>query len=59
MDKDEIRRRLRDYNLKAVARACGMHQNSLYRFMSDRSDSRLSTVMKLIKYLQSEDAKHG
>ena len=59
MDKDEIRRRLRDYNLKAVAQKAGIHQNALYRFMSGQTDPRLSTILKLSKYLESEAAKHG
>lgn len=57
LDPEQIRKRLQDHNLRAVAKKAGVHHNALYRFMSGASDPRVSTILKLVKYL--EDVKHG
>jgi len=52
-DLDNIRAKLKDFNIQAVAESTGLHPNSIYRFMTNKdSDPRYNTVLKLIKYLE-------
>lgn len=54
MDKvKEIQEKLKHHNLRKVADAVGLHENTLYRFMNNR-DPRWSTVEKLSAYLEGE-----
>ncbi len=48
---DQIKLELKDRNLRAVSRAVGLHENTIYRFINDR-DPRWSTVEKLSNYLE-------
>lgn len=50
----EIQERLKHHNLRKVAEAVGLHENTLYRFMDNR-DPRWSTVEKLEAYLKGAD----
>ena len=49
---DEVRERLKDRNLMAVANSAGVHYNALYRLMKGGSNPSYKTVQKLIEYLQ-------
>lgn len=54
----EIQEKLKHHNLRKVAEAVGLHENTLYRFMNNR-DPRWSTVEKLSAYLEGgNDAKN-
>ena len=56
LNVEQIKEQLKDRNLRAVSRAVGLHENTIYRFINDR-DPRWSTVEKLSKYL--EGASNG
>jgi DNA-binding phage protein len=49
---DEIRRRLRDRNLSAVAREAKVSRPVLYQIMREDTDPRYSTVERLSDYLE-------
>jgi len=49
---EEIQEKLKHHNLRKVAEAVGLHENTLYRFMNNQ-DPRWSTVEKLSKYLEA------
>jgi len=51
---DQIKEQLKDRNLRAVARAVKLHENTIYRFINNR-DPRWSTVEKLSKYLEEQN----
>lgn len=51
---DQIKTQLKDRNIRAVARAVGLHENTIYRFLNDR-DPRWSTVEKLNNYLEGKN----
>ena len=49
----EIKEALKDRNLRTVARACGIHENTLYTFM--KSDNpRMRTAELLSDYLEGK-----
>lgn len=53
MTLDEIKKRLKESNLKAVATAAGIHHNALYRLMNGGTNPSYETVRKLIDYINS------
>jgi predicted transcriptional regulator len=52
---EEMRQYLSEHNLKAVAEACGVHHNALYRFMKGDTDPRVSTWEKLNQYIDKKE----
>ena len=50
---EEIQEKLKHHNIRKVAKAIGLHENTLYRFMNNR-DPRWSTVEKLNKYFEGD-----
>ena len=57
---EEIRRRLKDSNLTAVAKSSRVSYRILYRFMNDQKDDpRYSTVTQLSAYLMSLEGKEN
>lgn len=56
MDKEEIRKRLKDFNFTAVAKSSGVNYHVLYKFMKGE-DPRHSTVTMLSAYLNSLEGK--
>lgn len=52
MTLDEIRERLADMNIRAVARSSGVHYNALYRLIKGGTNPSYKTVQKIIAYLQ-------
>lgn len=53
MTLNEIRQALEDRNIPEVAKRCGMHPNTLRRFLSGKKPSTL-TQHALSNYLQQE-----
>lgn len=53
---EEIRSRLKGYNLKQLAEASGVHYNALYRLMNGGTNPSYETVQKIVAHL---DKKHG
>jgi len=49
---EEIRRRLRDHNLSAVAAATGLSNDTLYRLMHGVTTPNPSTITVLSLYLE-------
>lgn len=54
MTAQEIREKLEPMNLQHVAKAVGIHPNSLYRFMRGETDPKHSTVQKLAAWLERD-----
>jgi DNA-binding phage protein len=55
---DDLRKKLADRNLAAVAKSAGIHPNSLYRLMkNDDFRPNMRTVEKLEKYLSKAGEK--
>lgn len=53
MEINEIREKLRDRNLRHVARAIGIHENSLYRLVKNEdANPSYETVRKIVNYLE-------
>jgi transcriptional regulator with XRE-family HTH domain len=51
---EEIRRALRDRRLRVVARATGLHYNTLWRLREGRGGApKLEVLEKLTRYLRS------
>jgi len=48
---DEIKRRLKDANLSKVAKASGLHYNTIYRLVNGQ-EPKYDTVKKLSDYLE-------
>ncbi len=48
---DLIRKDLKDRNIQAVAKATGLHPNSLYVFMKEQGKPKYETILKIEKYL--------
>ena len=48
---DEIRDRLADRKLRAVADACGLHHTTLWRLMTGRQEAKQSTLEALTNYI--------
>lgn len=54
----QIKEQLKDHNLRAVARATGIHENTLYSFM--KSDNpRSGTAEKLSEYLEGKPSSEA
>lgn len=51
MSLDEIKKALKDRQLKAVARAISVHPNCLYRLVNGITEPRKSTLEKVQRYL--------
>lgn len=52
---DEIRKKIQDHNLSAVARATGMHRQHLWRLVSgDLNNPTMRTLERLTEYLESK-----
>ncbi len=49
---EEIKKRLAESNLKAVAKKAGVHYNSLYRLTKADANPSYDTVKKLSDYLE-------
>ena len=56
---EEIRKRLKDSNLTAVAKSSGVSYPALYKFMVKNIDPRYSTVTLLSAYLMSLEGKEN
>ena len=56
MTPEEIKKRLEHAVLSEVAKAAGLHYNSVYRFMNGSVKPSWETVHKLQKYLEQQ---HG
>ena len=52
---EQIRSYLSEHNIRAVAKASGVHENVLYRFMHGRVDPRVSTWEKLNEYIDQKE----
>ena len=52
MTLQEIRDRLKDRNLRAVAESAGVHYNTLCRLANGSTDPSYSVVTKIIEYLK-------
>lgn len=48
---EQIRKRLEPMNLALVAKACGIHYNTLYRLAKTDANVSYETVKKLSDYL--------
>lgn len=59
IDKEEIRKRLKDSSLTAVAKSSGVNYHVLYKFMVKNIDPRHSTVTLLSAYLMSLGGKEN
>ena len=61
MTIEQIKRRLADSNLSAVAEKSGVHPATLYRMMSDDSPTKplYETVKTLSDYLEGLEANNG
>jgi len=53
---DEIRKRLKDSNFKAVSTNSKVNYHTLYKFMRG-SDTRISVVEKLSAYLENKECR--
>lgn len=53
---DEIRERLRDRKLKAVAEATGLHPNTVYAFVRGETMPTYDTLRVLSEYLTPKEA---
>ena len=51
---DEIRRKLRDRNLTAVAKNANVSRPVLYQIINNETDPKLSTVERLSDYLMED-----
>ena len=50
---EEIKARLSESNIRAVAKRIGVHEQTLYSFMSSKSRSvNFETYRKLVEYLE-------
>ena len=49
---EEIKRQLKDRNLRAVSKACSIHENTVYSLMNDKRPS-YDTVKALSDYLEA------
>lgn len=61
-DFEKLQRKLKDHNIAAVARATGLHKNTIYRIMrGEAKNPSYCTVQTLLEYLrrQNEQAYGG
>lgn len=56
MTTEQIKKRLRDANLKRVAENAGVHPATVYRFMQEDSNPLYETVKALSDYLSLKEA---
>lgn len=49
-----IRELLKDRNIQAVAKACGLNPHTIYRLMDEQRDPAFSTVKALSDYLEGK-----
>jgi DNA-binding phage protein len=59
MTIEQIKDRLRDANLKRVAKNAGIHPATVYRFMQEDSKPLYETVKALSDYLMRQEAAHN
>ncbi|WVH13954.1 hypothetical protein CASP1_00031 [Alcaligenes phage CASP1] len=52
---DEIKRQLKDMNLRAVSRGAGVHYNALYRLVNGDTNPSYETVHKIVSYLEAKN----
>lgn len=52
---DEIKRQLKDMNLRAVSRGAGVHYNALYRLVNGETNPSYETVHKIVSYLEAKN----
>lgn len=51
MTLEQIKEKLKDRNLSAVADAAGVHRNAIYRLVNGQSNPSYETVRRLAEYL--------
>ena len=52
-DFEKLQRKLKDHNIAAVARATGLHKNTIYRIMrGEAKNPSYCTVQTLLEYLK-------
>lgn len=51
---DEIIEKLKDKNIRKVARKSGIHYNTLYNFINKRNSPNVKTLLKLEAYLNGQ-----
>lgn len=54
MGIDEIKARLQPMNLSKVAKDAEIHPNVLYRLMKGDTDPKISTIEKLVRFLEKQ-----
>jgi DNA-binding phage protein len=59
MTIEQIKDRLRDANLKRVAKNAGIHPATVYRFMQEDSKPLYETVKALSDYLEGRNNDKG
>ena len=59
MTIEQIKDRLRDANLKRVAKNAGIHPATVYRFMQEGSKPLYETVKALSDYLMRQESTHN
>ena len=52
IEVEELRRKLKPFNLTAVAEEAGVDKHTLYRLMNERSRPSYETVKKLVEWLE-------
>ena len=52
MTLEEIIEKLADRNIKIVAKAIGVHSNTLYNIVNNKSEPSYTVYQKLIAYLK-------
>ena len=54
-DFEKLQKILKDYNIAAVARATGLHKNTIYRIMrGEAKNPSYCTVQTLLEYLRRD-----
>ena len=54
-DFEKLQRKLKDHNIAAVARATGLHKNTIYRIMrGEAKNPSYCTVQTLLEYLRRD-----
>lgn len=57
MTLEQIKEKLKDRNLSAVADATGIHRNAIYRLVNGRSRPSYETVRRLVEYLNEGSSR--
>lgn len=55
MDIEDIRQKLKPYNLTVVAAESGVDKHTLYRLMNEHSKPAYETVKKIIEWLGEDE----